>query len=122
MALGVDTIFALAAIELRDNHMFPIKLHCAIPCRNQSEPWHDMADIGRYKHILKSADRVTYVSNHNYTNGCLEARNRFMVDLSDEVLAVWTGSAGGTSHCIEYANRKGKQVTNLINEKYADNE
>ena len=33
MALGVDTVFALAALELKDEG-YGIKLHCAIPCKN----------------------------------------------------------------------------------------
>lgn len=33
MALGVDTVFALAVLELKaEGHN--IKLHCAIPCQN----------------------------------------------------------------------------------------
>lgn len=32
ISIGVDTIFALAALELRESG-YPIKLHCAIPCK-----------------------------------------------------------------------------------------
>jgi uncharacterized phage-like protein YoqJ len=117
MALGVDTIFALAVIDLRDNKGVDIKLHCAVPCHNQSEPWFNEDDINRYKQILNKADRITYVTNDTYKDGCLEERNQFMVDISDEVLAVWTGSTGGTEHCIAYAEHEGIKVTNLINEK-----
>ena len=38
MALGVDTVFALAVLELQDEG-YNIKLHCAIPCRNHSCKW-----------------------------------------------------------------------------------
>ena len=33
MALGVDQLFALAVLELKDEG-YDIKLHCAIPCKN----------------------------------------------------------------------------------------
>lgn len=117
MALGVDTIFAMATLSLRDDDQFPIKLHAAVPCRNLSEPWFNEDDVNRFKHILGVADIVTYVTDSDYVEGCLERRNEFLVDNSDEILAVWTGSPGGTKHCIDYAKKKGKSVTNLINEK-----
>ena len=38
MALGVDTIFALAVLELKkEGH--PIQLHCALPCPEQCKKW-----------------------------------------------------------------------------------
>ena len=33
MALGVDTMFAYAVLELKESG-YDIKLHCAVPCRN----------------------------------------------------------------------------------------
>lgn len=39
------------------------------------------------------------------------ARNRFMVDHADGILAVWDGSKGGTGNCVSYALKKGKPVT-----------
>ena len=117
MALGVDTVFAFAVINLRNKDLYPIKLHCAVPCYNLSEPWFNDEDVNRFQQILDLADEVTYVTESDYVQGCLEKRNTYMVDHSDEVLAVWTGSGGGTKHCIEYAKYKGKPVTNLINEK-----
>ena len=38
MALGVDTVFALAVLELKEEG-YNIKLHCAIPCKNHSSKW-----------------------------------------------------------------------------------
>ncbi|MCM1186670.1 MAG: hypothetical protein NC251_01775 [Lachnoclostridium sp.] len=35
MALGVDTVFALAVLELKEER-YDKKLHCAIPCKNHS--------------------------------------------------------------------------------------
>ncbi|MCM1224663.1 MAG: SLOG family protein [Lachnospiraceae bacterium] len=117
MALGVDTVFALAVIDLRDKKKVPINLHCAVPCYNLSEPWFNQADIDRFKYILMMADEVVYVTESDYVSGCLEKRNRYMVDNSDEVLAVWTGASGGTANCIHYAEKQKKPVTNLIDNK-----
>ena len=38
MALGVDTVFAIAVLELKSEG-YPIKLHCAVPCLNQECKW-----------------------------------------------------------------------------------
>lgn len=117
MALGVDTVFALAVIELRDDGKVPIELVCAVPCYNLSEPWFNQEDVDRFNWILQKADKVVYVTESDYVDGCLEKRNHYMVDNSDEVFAVWTGVPGGTAHCIKYAERQGKRITHLINKK-----
>ena len=117
MALGVDTVFALAVLDLR-NKGYKIRLHCAVPCRNLTEPWFDDEDIWRFGNILERADEVVYVTDSEYVPGCLEERNKYMVNHSDEVIAVWNGEKkGGTFHCISYANFKNKPVTNIINQK-----
>ena len=42
MALGVDTIFALAVLELKkEGH--PIQLHCALPCPEQCKKWNHVS-------------------------------------------------------------------------------
>ena len=38
MALGTDTVFALAVLELKDTG-YPIKLHCAVPHKDYSKIW-----------------------------------------------------------------------------------
>jgi len=118
MALGVDTVFALAVLDLRDKKGYKIQLHCAVPCHNLTEPWFDDEDIWRFNNILERADEVVYVTDSDYVPGCLEERNRYMVNHSDEVIAVWNGEKkGGTFHCISYADFKKKPVMNIINSK-----
>lgn len=109
MALGVDQLFAEAVIELK-REGYPIKLHCAIPCQNHSIKWPD-ASKKKYAEILAEADEITLVTDGPYNSWVMEKRNRYMVDISDEVLAVYTGEPGGTRNCIKYATEKGKKVT-----------
>ena len=99
MALGTDFVFALAVIELK-NSGHDIKLHCAIPCPNQDDPW-SPRDKELYQEILKYADEISYVTNEPYTPECLPKRNEFMVDRCDGIIAVWDGSNSGTA--ITYA-------------------
>lgn len=108
MALGVDTIFAIAALELR-NKRYNIKLHCAIPCKNHSNRW-NKKDRRLYNYILSKADAVKLVSKEEYKPYLMQKRNEYMVDNSNIVIAVWDGSKSGTANCIEYAKSKHKKI------------
>ena len=107
MALGVDLDFAEIVLKLRND--YPLSLECAIPCPNQTLKWADK-DIIRYNKILERADCVTLVSD-SYTSDCMLIRNRYMVDKSDIVIAVFNGiETGGTWYTINYAEKKDKQI------------
>lgn len=107
MALGVDTIFALAVLELKkEGH--PLQLHCALPCPEQCKKWNHV-DIVRYREILMEAKTVKVVADH-YEADVMQKRNEYMVDHSDIVLAVWNGKKSGTENCIKYAEKMGKKV------------
>ena len=65
-----------------------------MPCVDQTEKWHD-EQIERYSGILKKADKVYYSSDKEYFRDCMNLRNKYMVDNSDLLLAVWNGKKGG---------------------------
>lgn len=109
MALGVDTVFAKVVLRLRDSAHLDIKLECAIPCLNHSSKWFGES-IKEYNKILNLADKVTYVTNEEYNNWCMQKRNEYMVDKCDLLLAVWDGSSGGTGNCVKYAKKKDKNI------------
>lgn len=106
MALGVDTVFALAVLELKQEG-YPIKLHCAIPCLEHSCKWTRDSRI-LYDEILKRADTVRIVTEQPYSPYLMQLRNEYMVDRSDLVLAVWDGTTGGTGNCVDYARKQNK--------------
>lgn len=112
MALGVDTVFALAVLELKEEG-YDIKLHCAIPCRNHSCKWlKESVDL--YNEILSKADTVKLVSDTEYNSFVMQRRNEYMVDLADIVLAVWDGTSGGTANCVAYAKKKNKEIFRFV--------
>ena len=112
MALGVDTIFALAVLELKDEG-YDIKLHCAIPCKNHSSKWiRESVDL--YNKILEKADIVKLVTDETYKPYLMQVRNEYMVDLADKIIAVWNGSSGGTANCVKYAQKKNKEIIRII--------
>ena len=102
MARGVDLDFAETVLKLRNK--YPITLECAIPCPNQTLNWND-TDKLRYESILNSADSVSLISD-KYTSECMLKRNRYMVDKSELVIAVFNGTQkGGTWYTINYARK-----------------
>lgn len=110
-ALGADQDFAEIVLEVRQTSN--IQLEIAMPCPNQDLKWNDR-DKERYRNILRRADTVSLISEH-YTTFCMQARNRYMVDKSDVVIAVWNMSnIGGTFNTIEYAKKKNKEIKYII--------
>ena len=53
------------------------------------------------------------LANHYY-KACYQKRNEWMVDRSSLVIAVWNGQPSGTKNTIDYANRKGTNVVNVL--------
>lgn len=108
MALGVDQLYAQAALELKEEG-YPVELYCAIPCQNHDCKWPD-SSRKIYKEILKRADDIYLVTDAPYNAYLMQKWNDHMVDMSDEILAVWDGSAGGTENCVKYGREKNKEI------------
>lgn len=110
MAQGCDLYFAEAALALREANP-DVVVEAAIPCPTQSKSWGE-ADRTRYQSILDRCDLETMVQQH-YTQGCMLRRDRYMVDRSALLLAVYNGSGGGTRYTINYALDNGLEVIRL---------
>lgn len=107
MALGIDQMCAEMVIALRKKNP-NITLECAIPCEEQAVNWTEK-QRDRYFWIAEHCDKETMLQHH-YDKECMLRRNRYMVDNSDIVLAVWNGKSSGTSKTVEYAKEKGKTI------------
>ena len=103
MAQGSDIFFAEAVLSARQAHK-AIRLLAAVPYKGQERRWAP-AYKRRYRSILRRADEVVVLSPH-YQQGCFMHRNRFMVDNSSLLIAVYTGQGGGTGNTISYAASK----------------
>lgn len=111
MALGIDTWAAFIILKLKQTYPH-IKLVAAVPCANHSIKWNqESRDI--HKQILDKCDAVHYVSEEPYTHWCMQDRNKWMVDSSNCVIAVWDGTKGGTANCVNYAKKKNKEISIL---------
>lgn len=107
MALGIDLICAEIVLELKKKYP-AITLESAIPCETQAVKWSEK-QRNRYSHIGKKCDKVTLIQHH-YDKECIHNRNKYMVDSSDFVLAVWSGNPSGTGNTVRYAKEKGKRI------------
>jgi len=130
MAIGVDQIAGKILVEekqFRDD----INLVAAVPFIGQTKKsWTDR-HVNNWVNIAQNSDTIYVVSekrvysldelldaedaavyNHDRSVvGWLHARNHYMVDQSDTLLAVFDGNPkGGTYNCVEYARKKNKHI------------
>lgn len=106
MAVGVDMLAAEIVLEEKQGYS-GILLECALPCETQSIRWR-VDQQERYYQILAACDKATLLQ-HTYTQGCMQKRNRYMVDNADYIVAVWNGRQGGTGSTVQYALKQGKK-------------
>lgn len=103
MAQGFDLIAAEVVLHYKKKYK-NVQLHACIPCANQ-EKYYLAEDKKRYFHIIKKADEITVLSER-YKKGCMLARDRFMADKADVLLAYCKKSTGGTAYTVNYFTDK----------------
>lgn len=109
-ALGFDTAAALAVLDCKKRNPH-IMLIMDLPCAGQSRGW-DEKSKAVYNFILESADEVHIHAPHYY-NGCMQYRNRYMVDHSAYLIAYQTADFGGSAYTVRYAQSQGLTVIRL---------
>ena len=113
MAIGVDMWAAEIVLDLK--RAYPqdtIELIAAIPFEGQANKW-SVEYRDRYFDILAQADQE-FIFQEHYTKSCMHERNRFMVDNSAYMIAVFNGDKGGTANTLHYAESKGLNIV-IIN-------
>ena len=110
MAQGCDLYFCELALALRQRHG-DVSVEAAIPCPTQADGW-PRAQQERYRRLVAACDYETLVQS-SYSPGCMQRRNRYMVDHAALLLAVHDGQPGGTRRTMEYAMRWGLQIVDI---------
>lgn len=111
-ALGFDILSEQVVIELKNRYPF-ITLTLALPCspEEQIARWKPNQQI-IYTKILNNADEVQIISPH-YINGCMQKRNRFMIDNSTKLICYLRQNRGGTFYTVNYASKNNKLIIRL---------
>ncbi len=107
-ALGVDMLFVHLLQEKITNHP-GILIEAVLPYagamkRRKSEE----------RQLLSTCDSVSF-HTERYTPGCVDGRNRFLIDQSHRIIAVYDGRLKGHTHsALRYAAATKKDIR-LIN-------
>lgn len=103
-AAGVDLAFAAIVARFKQQGC-AITLEAAIPHESRLSSKDPL-----FQKLLTSCDRV-YVQQQQYTKQSYLARDRYMVNESGLVIAVYDGRiGGGTFYTMRYATEHGKTV------------
>lgn len=109
MALGFDLTAAESVLQYKDK--YDVKLIACLPCANQSSRFSQKNKL-RYDRILERCDEVIVLSEEYYS-GCMQARNRYMVDNCDVLISFLRKKSGGTYYTVNYARRRNIAVIEI---------
>lgn len=111
MALGCDLYFCEILISLRNKYP-DITIEAAIPCETQASRWRE-PERERYYRLVEQCDVETMLQRE-YTFSCMIDRNRYMVDHSSVLIAVYDGTLGGTMQTVVYAKSKKLEIIQIM--------
>ena len=109
MAVGFDMKAAQAVLRLKER--YKIELVACLPCVNQAERYSAKNKM-LYREILLKCDLVVALERE-YRNGCMQSRDRFMVDNSDTLVCFLRKNSGGTYYTVNYAKKLDKKIIEL---------
>ena len=109
-ALGFDLAAAVTVLNMK--RIYPdITLNLALPCPEYMSKW-KRSEIELFSRVRSRADSEIYVSE-SYHRGCMQMRNKYMVDRSAVCIAYIKKREGGTYNTVTYALKKGLEIINL---------
>ena len=106
-ALGFDELAARAVLSLRGAYP-QLRLILVVPCPQWHAPW-SPEDRARYARLCAQADKVTAVSDQ-YEPGCMQRRNRYLVDNSAVCVAFCESDTGGAAYTLACAHKQGLRI------------
>lgn len=111
LAEGVDTWAVQIVLNLREKNP-ALNVHCVLPCRSQAIKWTSAAQQ-HHQWLQEQADSITCLSE-DYYDGCMLERNRYLVNHSSILLAVYNGSRrSGTGMTVRYAQKLGREIIKI---------
>jgi len=108
MGVGFDMICVETVIKLKKKYR-DIKIVGALPCKNQDKYW-PVKQQRRYGFLKTKLDKIRCLYDKYNGAQCMIERNRYMVNSSSLMIALYDGLSGGVKSTIEYAKRQGLEV------------
>lgn len=106
MARGFDLAALHCLADLKQK--YPIQIEACIPYAGHERGF-SVEEKREYRRLLSWCDEKT-VLFAAYTRGCFLARDRYMADGADTLLAYCVKESGGTAYTVKYARGKGIPV------------
>lgn len=110
-ALGFDTMAAQEVLRVRAMGFPTLQLMLVLPYVGQDSQW-SQRDGVVFRTLLRQADQVVYMGQE-YRKGCMNQRNRYLVDHSGYCICYLTRERSGTAYTARYAREQGLEVCNL---------
>ena len=108
-ACGFDTLASMQIISLR-NRFEDIRLHLYLPCFDQYKNW-SKNDRDAWRSIAENADEIEYITEGSYVTGCMQKRNKAMVNDAAYGIVYLTRGRSGTQQTVTYASELGRHLT-----------
>lgn len=109
MAMGFDLAAAESVLQYKKD--YEINLIACIPCLGQENSF-SKKNKERYLKILENCSQKIVLSEEYY-DGCMFARDRYMVDSCNVLVTYQRRKRGGTSYTVNYAKSKGVNLIEL---------
>ena len=111
-ALGFDQLAANIVLKMKEDYPH-IRLVLVLPCppEQQTLKWDD-DQRKKYYELLEEADCVKTLSQQ-YTDKCMLARDRHLVDNSTYLICYLREQRGGTAYTVNYAEKQGIEILRL---------
>ncbi|MCM1054812.1 MAG: DUF1273 domain-containing protein [Bacteroides sp.] len=114
-AMGSDLMAADVILQLKKEYGKQAKNVMSIiclPCHEHFKSWAP-AEIEHLEKILSGDTSAFYVSDRPYYAGCMQERNKYMVDTSAVLIAVYDGKPGGTKNTVDYARSLKRKIVSF---------
>lgn len=111
-AMGSDLMAADVIAELKRNYgkrARGVTSYICLPCHDHVKKWNPK-EKEHLEKLLNDGAYAFYVSDRPYYSGCMQVRNKYMVDTSAVLIAVYDGKPGGTRNTLEYAQKIRKKI------------
>lgn len=109
LAIGADQVFADAVLQQGGS------LRVVVPFEGYETTFAEGPARDTYERLLHKASEVETLEKTGTDEEAFFAAGKRVVDLADEVIAVWNGKPaaglGGTADVVDYARAAGKPVT-----------